>query len=156
MNKISILASRLKEVLTEGSWVTGTNFKREIEDLHWKEAVIKVGSLNTIADLTAHISYYLSGVSKVLEGGSLEIKDAYSFEHRKVTSEEEWQSRTEKFIGDAERFIFLVEQLEEPQLSQIFVKEEYGNYERNIDVMIEHAYYHLGQVVLIKKLIRSK
>ena len=36
----------------------------------------------------------------------------------------------------------------------IFVDEKYGSYERNLDVMIEHCYYHLGQVMLIKKLFR--
>lgn len=28
-----------------------------------------------------------------------------------------------------------------------------GTFLRNMDAMIEHAYYHLGQIVLIKKLL---
>ena len=43
----------------------------------------------------------------------------------------------------------------EEELSQGFVDEKYGTYSRNIDGMIEHSYYHLGQIVLIKKLINS-
>ncbi len=31
-----------------------------------------------------------------------------------------------------------------------------GDYLRNIDGMIEHSYYHLGQIVLIEKLILGK
>ena len=31
--------------------------------------------------------------------------------------------------------------------------EKYGNYFRNLTGIIEHLHYHLGQIVLIKKLI---
>ena len=40
-------------------------------------------------------------------------------------------------------------------MNEGFVDEKYGTYLRNIDGMIEHAYYHLGQVVLIKKLLEG-
>jgi len=33
------------------------------------------------------------------------------------------------------------------------VEEKYGNYQRNIDGMIEHSYYHLAQIVVIKKIL---
>jgi hypothetical protein len=39
------------------------------------------------------------------------------------------------------------------KLDSVFVYEKYGSYRRNIDAIIEHAYYHLGQIVLIKKMI---
>ena len=81
MNSAQLLANRLKEVLTEGKWVIGTNFKAQIEDLDWKEATQKMNGLNTIADLTFHTSYYIAGVANVLERGNLEIRDKYSFEY---------------------------------------------------------------------------
>ncbi|MGJ8593340.1 MAG: hypothetical protein ACSHXF_12375 [Aquaticitalea sp.] len=40
------------------------------------------------------------------------------------------------------------------QLNAVFVDAKYGTYLRNIDGMIEHSYYHLGQIVLIKKLLQ--
>uniref|UniRef100_UPI00404B4353 hypothetical protein n=1 Tax=Flavobacterium sp. TaxID=239 RepID=UPI00404B4353 len=58
MNWNTYLTNRLKEVLTEGNWVTRTNFKEQILELDWKHAVFKIENLNTIADLTFHI-YYL-------------------------------------------------------------------------------------------------
>ena len=33
------------------------------------------------------------------------------------------------------------------------IQDKYGNYRRNIEAMIEHSYYHLGQISLIKKMI---
>lgn len=42
------------------------------------------------------------------------------------------------------------------KLNLPFVNEKYGTYLRNIDGLIEHSYYHLGQITLIKKLIKLK
>jgi hypothetical protein len=35
----------------------------------------------------------------------------------------------------------------------MFWDEKYGNYYTNVQAVIEHCHYHLGQVVLIKKII---
>ncbi|MBQ0735711.1 DUF1572 domain-containing protein [Aquimarina celericrescens] len=149
------LVNRLKEVFTEGKWVTGTNFKEQIFDLNWSDAAKKVDDLNSIADITFHINYYVAGVIKVFEGGPLEIRDKFSFDAPPMKSEKAWRNLVEKFISDSEKFIHFVERMTEEELLSNFVDEKYGNYYRNIDLMIEHAYYHLGQILLIKKLIRN-
>ncbi|TVP54193.1 MAG: DUF1572 domain-containing protein, partial [Mongoliibacter sp.] len=59
-----------------------------------------------------------------------------------------------EFVNNAEKFIHYVEKMDDDFLSQSFVKEEYGSYLRNIEGQIEHSYYHLGQVVLLKKLLK--
>lgn len=145
------LADRLKEVLTEGKWVVGTNFKAEIIDLSMEDATTQVEDFNTIADLTFHVHYYIAGVAKVLEGGPLEIRDKFSFDAPPIKAEEDWRRLVDKFCSDSARFIRLVEQMTVEQLMRGFVEEKYGTYHRNIDVLIEHTYYHLGQVLLIKK-----
>lgn len=146
------LTNRLKEVLTDGKWVTGTNFISEIIDLDWETATKSVHGLNSVALLTFHIHYYIKGVTDVLKGRPLTIKDKYSFDAPKIESEKDWQDLIGLFCSDAENFIHLVEQLSEQDLKSPFDKPEYGDFQRNINLMIEHCYYHLGQVVLIKKL----
>ena len=54
---------------------------------------------------------------------------------------------------DAEKFVRLIQQLPEHQLWETFAKGEYGNYYRNIQGVTEHVHYHLGQIVLIKKML---
>ncbi|MFZ1786844.1 MAG: hypothetical protein WAT92_00975 [Saprospiraceae bacterium] len=46
-----------------------------------------------------------------------------------------------------------VERMTPQELDAIFVLEKYGTYRRNIEGMIEHAYYHLWQISMIKKMI---
>jgi hypothetical protein len=38
-------------------------------------------------------------------------------------------------------------------LDAVFVDAKYGDYARNIEGVIEHSYYHLGQVVLVRKMV---
>ncbi|RIV74297.1 DUF1572 domain-containing protein [Flagellimonas aequoris] len=148
------LANRLKEIFTEGKWVLGTNFKEQIIDLDWKQATQKIDDFNTIADLTFHIDYHIAGVKKVLKGGTLDIRDKYSFDYSPIKSEQDWQNLVSKFCLDADEFIELVENMSEEKILSDFVDKQYGNYCRNIDAMIEHSYYHLGQIILIKKRIK--
>lgn len=148
------LASRLKEVLTEGKWVAGTNFKAEITDLNWKQATQQIDNNNTLADLTFHIDYYIAGVTQVLKGGALEISDKHSFDYLTVQSEKDWNQLVKKFCADSEEIIKVVEQMPEEKLQSDFANHQYGTVYRNIDVMIEHAYYHLGQIILLKKHIK--
>lgn len=145
------LADRLREVFTEGKWVVGTNFKEQIFDLEWSDAVKKIDNFNTIADLTFHIHYYIAGVMNVFEGGSLDIRDKFSFDAPPITSEKGWRNLVNTFCSDSEKFIALVENMTHEKLFSDFVDNQYGSYYRNIDAMIEHTYYHLGQIILIKK-----
>jgi len=148
------IANQFREVQLNGTWIS-TNLKAELSEVTWEEATTKIGTLNTIADLAFHVNYYVAGVIQVLEGGSLDIRDKYSFDRPPITSQADWENLQAKIYNDAERFTNLVAELSDKQLGEGFVEEQYGNYFRNITGMIEHSYYHLGQIVLLKKLIRE-
>jgi len=47
----------------------------------------------------------------------------------------------------------LIEQLPETKLGETFSDEKYGTYYRNLHGIIEHNHYHVGQIVIIKKLL---
>lgn len=150
------IASRFREVILNGTWVANTNYKDQLSNLNWKVATTKFDSLNTISALVQHIHYYIQGVNNVFKSGNLEIWDSYSFDFPTIKSEHEWQLFLSKFWNDAEEFASLIEQMPEEKLNHKFVKEKYGTYQRNINGMIEHCYYHLGQIVLIKKLLQKR
>jgi uncharacterized damage-inducible protein DinB len=154
MNNLAI-ANRLREVLLDGHWIANTNFKEQILSINWEQATQKIGNLNTIAALTFHINYYLKGLLQVFEGGKLEISDKYSFEVPQIQSEMDWKTLVNSFLNNSEKFANQVEQMPNNLLNQPFVDEKYGSYLRNIEGVIEHSYYHLGQVSLIKKMISN-
>ncbi len=153
MERNTDLANRLNEVLLNGYWIANTNFKSQLESVTWEQATQRIGTLNTIAALTYHVNYYLAGLLNVFNGGELEIRDQYSFDVPPVESETDWKNLIDEFIMNSEKFVKAVAQMSEAKLNEPFVHEKYGTYLRNIEGVIEHSYYHLGQVSLLKKLI---
>ncbi|MCA6066961.1 DinB family protein [Chryseobacterium sp. RG1] len=155
MSSTSQLAKRFREVMLDGLWIANTNFKDKLKDVTWEQANTKVGSLNTIAMLTFHIDYYIAGLINVFEEGDLEIRDKYSFDLPPIESQQQWEELLNKLWSDSEKFANLLEQMPDSKMNEGFVNEKYGTYLRNIDGIIEHAYYHLGQITLIKKLLNT-
>jgi hypothetical protein len=155
MKRSKQIANRFREVLLNGVWIANTNFKDQLSNVTWKQATMKIGSLNTIAALTYQINYYIAGVSNVFDGGSLEIRDKYSFDLPPVKSSEDWENLKNDMWNNSEKFANQVELMSDKKLEEVFVDEKYGNYERNIEGIIEHSYYHLGQISLIRKMIEE-
>ena len=98
METVSTLTNRLKEVLIDGQWVSGTNFKKEIENMSWQNAITPVADLNCVAAIVWHIEYYLNGVTSVLKGGTLDIKDKFSFDTPDFKSQTDWENLKVSFL----------------------------------------------------------
>ena len=146
------IAKHFRDVHFGGNW-TSVNLRDQLSDLTWQQATQKVYSFNTIATLVYHMNYYVEAVLKVLEGHTLNASDKYSFDLPPIISQEDWKKLLDKTWADAERFAGLIELLPEKRLWEDFSDHKYGNYYRNIAGIIEHIHYHLGQIVLIKKII---
>ncbi|GMQ29582.1 DinB family protein [Algoriphagus confluentis] len=156
MKRNEFISGRLKEVLIDGKWIANTNYKDQLENLDWSQATEKNGNLNSIASITYHVTYYLKGFVTLFESGHLDIRDKYSFDMQPITCESDWKSLLTDFIDNSNKIIEHIRQLNEDKLEDIFVEEKYGTYHRNLEGMIEHCYYHLGQITLLKKMILDK
>ncbi|MBU2921926.1 DUF1572 family protein [Winogradskyella psychrotolerans] len=153
MKQTKQLANRLREVILNGTWIANTNYKDQLENLDWRLANVKFESFNTISDLAQHMHYYISGITNVFVNNTLEIRDKYSFDFSPIQSQQEWDRFLNQFWNDTAQLANLIEKLPEETLNNEFVDKKYGTFLRNIDGMIEHSYYHLGQIVLIKKIL---
>jgi len=155
MNQLSAhLSKHLREVYFGGNW-TSVNLRDSLSNVTCLQAITKFNSLNTMLALVYHINYYITAVTKVLQGEPLNASDKFSFDHPQIQSEEEWKNLLDNTWKDAEKFATLIEQLPDSRLWENFEDGKYGNYYRNIQGIIEHTHYHLGQIVLIKKLLQQ-
>jgi uncharacterized damage-inducible protein DinB len=155
MNTTQQLAKHCRDVHFGGNW-TFVNLKDTLADITWQEATTQYQDSNTIATLLFHINYYINPVARVLQGEPLNASDKFSFDCPTITSQEEWEHLVQKALDEAEQFAKEIEKLEESKLFEVFSEEKYGNYFRNLLGIIEHTHYHLGQIALIKKMIRHK
>lgn len=146
------IAKHFREVYFGGNW-TAVNLKDTLAGVSRQQAVTKVHNLNTIAALVFHINYYVSAVLKVLQGEPLKASDKFSFDLPPLTSDGDWQNLVNKTLAEAELFAAEIERLDETKLFEDFADPKYGNYYRNLLGIIEHTHYHLGQIVLIKKIL---
>lgn len=146
------IARHFREVYFGGNW-TGSNLTDNLKGVSWQQAITKVYTLNTIATLVFHTGYYVSAVLKVFHGEFLDAHDKFSFDLPPINSEEDWERLKKKTFDEAEELASLIEQLPEAKLYENLADEKYGNYYRNVNGIINHTHYHLGQIALIKKLI---
>ena len=152
MDLTTQIAKHFRAVHFGDNW-TSVNLKDSLAGVTWQQATTHVYSLNTIAALVFHMNYYVEAVMKVLQGEPLTASDKYSFDVPQILSQKDWEKLLDKTWVDAENFARLIEKLPETKLAETFTDEKYGNYYRNLHGIIEHIHYHLGQIVLIKKIL---
>lgn len=152
MNIPQQIAKHLRDVFFGKNWTCST-LKEHIEDITLEQATKQVGGLNSIFTLLNHLAYYLPAQINVLEGKPLKASDAESFILPNIENEEAWMNYKNSIYANAEKLALLIEALPEERLLENFEQEKYGNYYKNLTGMIEHTHYHLGQIVMLKKLI---
>lgn len=155
MTLIEQTAKHLRDVHFGKNW-TASNLKDALSDVTWKEATTQIGTFNTIAVLTFHVSYYLDAIIDVIEGRPLVSKDELSFLCPKISSEDDWMALQNSVWDRTEKAAKLIEGLDDSQLNDDFSHSKYGTYYRNIQGLTEHTHYHLGQIVILKRLVREK
>jgi hypothetical protein len=153
MNLAQQLARHLREVHFGENW-TWSNLKDHLKDLSWEEATLAIYSCNSIATLVFHMNYYLNAVSDRVRGNPLTAKHELSLVHPPIQNQQDWEKMVTQTWTDAENFARFIEQMPEGKLWEN-ISEKYGSFYRNIQGVIEHNHYHLGQIVVLKKIIRA-
>ena len=148
------LADQLRQAFFGKNW-TAADLQSVLNDVSYEQATATVPfTTNTIAILTFHIHYYLREVAKALNGGPLEAHDKFSFDAPLLENEADWLAFRQMVLEQAATFAHLVEQIPEARWTQDFADPKYGSYYRNIQGIIEHTYYHCGQIALLKKALQ--
>jgi hypothetical protein len=154
MNINTQIARQLQDVYFGGNW-TEVSLKDSLEGVAWKEAIMKVHGFNSIAALIYHMNFYVRAATGVIRGEKPDPNDTDSFGHPPIASHADWQHLLDRTWAEVNILAGLVEQMPEQKLWDIYRTEKSGNYFRNLLGITEHVHYHLGQVVLIRKIIRE-
>ena len=154
-NRISkLIARQLRDLYHGGNW-TSVCLKDRLKGLDWNMATTKIENFNTIATLVCHITYYTNPVLKVLKGGALLASDKDSFIIPSIKNEDDWKQLQTGIFADTEALAAEIEKMDDAILDQDFTDAKYGTYFRNLNGIIEHGHYHLGQISLLRKMIKG-
>lgn len=149
------LSAHFKGVYFGPNW-TLSNLKDTLSDVNYLEATQQVDDFNTIAKLVYHIHYFVRVAIPVLKGEELKGDDKESFDVPEITSEKQWQDMLSTYYSEAQEMIDLIESLPEEKMNEAFWDARYKTYFYNLNGTIEHTHYHLGQIAILKKLIKAK
>lgn len=155
MKTIEHISKHIRDVYLGGNW-TAVCLIDALRDVTWEEANQKLHGCNDIATLVYHLNYYIVELNKVFRGEAFASKDELSFDSPPINSEEDWDNLTGELWTDVQAFAGFVEKLEEDKLWEDFIEAKYGNYYRNLQGIVEHVHYHLGQIMILKKVIRNE
>ncbi|MFM2385409.1 MAG: hypothetical protein RL660_166 [Bacteroidota bacterium] len=149
------LAQHIRQAFIGGSWAT-VSVQKMLEPISLDQAQkVHIGN-NSILKIVQHFNYYFPIQLKVLQGGPLTGKDADSWQQTAPKDENEWQYYKQEMLDIAELLAQQVESLSDEQLIQPFADEKYGSIYRNVAGVIEHLYYHLGQISVLVEARKSK
>jgi len=154
MKITELIAQHLIEVHEGENW-TEVNLKDTLADVDHREAVIvTTASHNTIAALVHHLSYYNDIVAQRLSGINPAIDKFNGFDVAAITNEDDWIKLREENVQSAHQLATKIRELPGEKMFDLTVTG-LSTYYKTLHGLIEHAHYHLGQIVLLKKLARD-
>jgi hypothetical protein len=139
----------------EGDNWTEVNLNDTLKDISMAEAQIQtVASANTIASLLHHLTYWNRVMVQRLSGINVNIPEENGFAMPVMNNEEQWTYLKDDNLRSAHELAaavinYPVHQLETPILP------EHSTAYKNLQGTAEHIHYHLGQIVILKQLIRA-
>jgi uncharacterized damage-inducible protein DinB len=155
MKITEVIAQHITEVYQGNNW-TEVNIKDTLADVGYTEATIVTrASNNSIASLVHHLSFYNDVVMQRLSGINPVISDSNGFDMAAIKNEDDWIKLKASNTLSALQLASAVREFPEDKIFDLTVTGHSTHY-KMLHGLTEHAYYHLGQIVLLKKLIRQK
>lgn len=155
MKLIGHIAQHIIDVHMGDNW-TDVNIKNTLQNISLKEAItVTNASANTIAALLHHITFYNEVVLERLKGNIPFISDANGFDVPALNKENDWLDLQEKNYQSAQNLVEAVKQFSEEKLFEPVIANSSSVY-KTLHGVIEHTHYHLGQMVIIKNLIKFR
>lgn len=149
------IAQHIYEVHFGGNW-SEIDIKGVLQDVSFSEAITKTpASPNTIADILYHISFYSNITIQRLNGENPKIKKSNGFDLEPLQTETEWEQLKNANLNAASALSDKVKMLDEQLLQQPVVEGYDMTYYKALHGVAEHAYYHLGQIVILKNVLKN-
>lgn len=154
MNSFASSSARLLNAVYFGGNWTSVDVFSMMKDLQISELNFHYNGHHSLLELFYHQYYFVTAIRMVLKGEALTTKDKNSFDAPVISSENDWINFQEMIRTTVHETVTLIENCDDRNLLEPFSDPNYGSVFSNIHGIIEHVHYHLGQISILKKLIR--
>lgn len=124
-----------------------------VETLHGisaEQAQRRLGNCNTIWEIVVHLTAWRENVLQRVQGQVLKTPSSNYIEPVTDTSEAAWTTVLQHLEASQTRWLAFLEQIDAAHLEQVYPTNGMTYYEQ-IQGIIQHDAYHLGQIVLLAK-----
>lgn len=154
MDIAALIAGHLLDVYAGQNW-TEVNLKSTLDGVTFDEASqLTPASNNSIAGLVNHLAFWNHVMTLRIRGEKVEIPEANGFDNSALADEEEWQSLKKDCFKSGKVLAEAIGKLSNKQLQQEILPG-YPSAYKSLQGAVEHVHYHLGQIVILKHLLRA-
>jgi uncharacterized damage-inducible protein DinB len=155
MKVAQLIATHLQEAFAGNNW-SEVNVKDTLDGITYPEAVmVTSASSNTIAALLYHMTFYNRAITQRLQGIEPEISAANGFDLQPISSEHDWEQLKKNAFDTVNELARAIRHFPDERLEEENPKGK-GSFYKKLQGVIEHNYYHLGQIVILKNLIKKQ
>lgn len=156
MSPTERIAKALLDIFYGENW-TDVTIQQTLRDISFEMAQEKVPfTKNTISKILFHLKYSNEIVSQRADKIPAEYKnEEEGFEAPFLESDEQWQNLITETYKSAEILNAKIKNFDEAKLNDPIIPGFSSAY-RNFQGIVEHAHYHLGQMMMIKKFLQYK
>ncbi|WP_173966353.1 DinB family protein [Flavobacterium collinsii] len=145
--------SNLYQSIYNGNPWLEVNMINTLHNVSAAQAYKKVNpNLNTIWEIINHLIQWRRNILKRVQGETIITPDHNYFVPVLDSSEAAWEQSLQNLEKSQELWNAFFEDFDDNDLSKIYTNNGHTYYE-HIHGIIQHDVYHLGQIVILKKLL---
>ncbi|SFD88216.1 DinB superfamily protein [Chitinophaga sp. CF118] len=153
MEITALIAQHLIDVHMGNNW-TEVDLSGALSDVTVEEATtITNASPNTIAAILHHITYWNRRMVGRINGEDFPESTVNGFDVPQLHSLEDWQQLKDDNLASAQGLATAIRGFDKDKL-EVPILPGYSTAYKNLQGSVEHVHYHLGQIVIIKQLLR--
>ncbi len=154
MKITSLIAQHLLDVHEGNNW-TDVNLVDTLSDVTKEEAItVTQASPNTMASLLHHITFWNRLMIERMKGIVVKIDEHNGYDVPHLQTEEDWLREKADNNLSSHELALAIDNFDEQKLLLPLIEGGSSAY-KNLQGTVEHVHYHLGQIVILKKLIRA-
>lgn len=154
MNIAEHIARHLRDVYAGQNW-TEVNLQTTLEDVTYEEASqVTPASVNTIAGLVHHLAFWNRVMAQRAGGIRVEIPESNGYDNAPSIDPDHWHNLKKDCFQSGRHLADVISALSTDQLQQEILPG-YPTAYKSLQGCVEHVHYHLGQIVILKQLVRA-
>ena len=152
MSENKRISNLYQSIYNGNPWLEVT-LSHTLENVTAEQAYRKVNpNLNTIWEIVNHLIQWRRNILRRVQGETVVTPDHNYFVPILDSSEAAWEQSLQSLAKSQELWNAFFEDFNDSDLEKIYVNNNHTYYE-HIHGIIQHDVYHLGQIVILKKLL---